>query len=270
MTRMDEERVEYEIVRYTHSNVETVQDHIVVERPVTIKVNGEELLTIVSSPQYVKDMVIGYLISEGIVNRIQDIESIRWNAKDGFVHVRLTRALYPLSQQMQTKRYLTSCCGMSRQALIFASDAKTTKIMTSRNVIISQRQCFQLMNELQEHSSIFRETGGVHNAALATKDGIVVMRVDIGRHNALDKIYGHCLRNKISLEDKVLVFSGRLSSEIVLKAAKIGCEVILSKSAPTDRAIQIAKEQQITMVGFIRKQSMNVYTCSERIYEDKS
>ncbi|GAK00496.1 formate dehydrogenase accessory sulfurtransferase FdhD [Geomicrobium sp. JCM 19055] len=267
---MTKEHVNHKVVRYSECGVETVEDKIVVERPVTIKVNGEELLTIVCSPQYIEDMVIGYLVSEGIVNKVEDIDSLRSDENSGFVHVRLRQELHPLSQQMQSKRYLTSCCGMSRQALIFASDAKTTKVMTSRNVTLNQFQCFELMNELQEHSSVFRETGGVHNAALATKHGIVIMRVDIGRHNALDKIYGHCLRNNISLEDKVLVFSGRLSSEIVLKAAKIGCEVVLSKSAPTDRAIQIAIEQQITMVGFIRKQSMNVYTCSERIYEDKS
>jgi FdhD protein len=89
--------------------------------------------------------------------------------------------------------------------------------------------------------------------------------MDIGRHNALDKIYGHCLRNNISIHEKLLVFSGRISSEILLKAAKIGCEMVLSKSAPTDLALQLAEQLGITTIGFIRNEAFNIYTCPERI-----
>jgi FdhD protein len=89
--------------------------------------------------------------------------------------------------------------------------------------------------------------------------------MDIGRHNALDKIYGYCLKNNISIGNKVIVFSGRISSEILLKVAKIGCEVVLSKSAPTELALELAEELGITTVGFIRNNSFNIYTCPERI-----
>lgn len=89
--------------------------------------------------------------------------------------------------------------------------------------------------------------------------------MDIGRHNALDKIYGHCLKNGISMEGKAIVFSGRISSEILLKVAKIGCELILSKSAPTELALELAEGLGITTVGFIRNDSLNIYTCPERI-----
>jgi FdhD protein len=89
--------------------------------------------------------------------------------------------------------------------------------------------------------------------------------MDIGRHNALDKIYGYCLKNNISLQNKLLVFSGRISSEILLKAAKIGCEMVLSKSAPTELAIQLAEQLGITTIGFIRNETLNVYTCPERL-----
>jgi FdhD protein len=89
--------------------------------------------------------------------------------------------------------------------------------------------------------------------------------MDIGRHNALDKIYGHCLKNNISLQNKLLVFSGRISSEIILKVAKIGCEMVLSKSAPTELALQLAEQLGITTIGFVRNETLNVYTCRERV-----
>ena len=90
--------------------------------------------------------------------------------------------------------------------------------------------------------------------------------MDIGRHNALDKIYGYCLKNAIPIEDKVLAFSGRISAEILLKASKIGCEIVLSKSAPTELALQLAEQLGITTIGFIRNDSLNVYTGQERVY----
>lgn len=93
------------------------------------------------------------------------------------------------------------------------------------------------------------------------------MRTDIGRHNALDKLYGHCLLNGMSVRDKLIVFSGRISSEVLLKAAKIGVSIVISKSAPTELAIQMAEELNITAIGFVRNGSFNVYTHPERIRE---
>ena len=131
--------------------------------------------------------------------------------------------------------------------------------------MLTPEECFFLMKEMDKSAEMFRTTGGVHNAALCDRDGIVLSRMDIGRHNALDKIYGFCLKNNISVRDKVIVFSGRISSEILLKVAKIGCEVILSKSAPTELALELAEELGITTVGFIRGNSFNLYTHPERI-----
>lgn len=140
--------------------------------------------------------------------------------------------------------------------------------MNDISVELSIKDCFQLMNKLQQSAATFQETGGVHNAAICDKNGFMLSRMDIGRHNALDKLYGYCLKHHISIRDKVVVFSGRISSEILLKVAKIGCEVVLSKSAPTELALNLAEELRITTVGFIRSDSLNIYTCPERILRE--
>lgn len=114
-----------------------------------------------------------------------------------------------------------------------------------------------------------KETGGLHNAAISDGLTFFVHRQDIGRHNALDKLYGFCIQRHITVRDKVLIFSGRISSEILIKAAKIGVGVILSKSAPTTLAVTLANDLNITAVGFIRNGGFNIYSHPERIIDSE-
>ncbi|GGI17803.1 formate dehydrogenase accessory sulfurtransferase FdhD [Gottfriedia solisilvae] len=255
-----------EILRYENGKVKYTDDSIVTEYPVTVKINGQEFVTMVCTPEYIEDMVVGFLASEGVIRKYADLESIWVQEKEGFVHVK-TEKINPFYKDFQSKRYITSCCGMSRQGFVFVNDAMNAKKMNEVNVQLTFDDCFRLMSEMQQSAVTFHHTGGVHNAALCDVNGIVLNRMDIGRHNALDKIYGHCLKHNIRISDKIIVFSGRLSSEILLKVAKIGCEVILTKSAPTELALQLAEELGITTVGFIRNQSLNVYTHPNRILD---
>lgn len=255
------------VLRFKNGQMESVEDKIVTEFPVTVKINEEEFVTMVCSPQYIEDMVIGYLASEGVIREYKDIKNIWVQEKEGYVHVTIDK-LNPYFQNLQNKRYITSCCGASRQGFVFINDALTAKKMNDISVELSINDCFQLMNKLQQSAATFQETGGVHNAAICDKNGFMLSRMDIGRHNALDKLYGYCLKKHISIRDKVVVFSGRISSEILLKVAKIGCEVVLSKSAPTELALNLAEELGITTVGFIRNDSLNIYTYPERILRE--
>lgn len=255
------------VLKFKNGEMESVEDKIVTEFPVTVKINEEEFVTMVCSPQYIEDMVIGYLASEGVIRAYTDIKNIWVQEKEGYVHVTIDK-LNPYFQNLQNKRYITSCCGASRQGFVFINDALTAKKMNGISVELSIKDCFQLMNKLQQSAATFQETGGVHNAAICDKNGFMLSRMDIGRHNALDKLYGYCLKHHISIRDKVVVFSGRISSEILLKVAKIGCEVVLSKSAPTELALNLAEELGITTVGFIRNDSLNIYTCPERILRE--
>lgn len=252
------------IIRYTHGKFEEKEDFVAIEHPVTIRINGEEFMTIVCTPEYIEDMVVGFLASEGVIPNYKSIEKIWIQEELGIVHIQ-TNQHYSFYEKMLNKRYITSCCGMSRQGFVFAHDALVAKKITEKHVFLSPEKCFSLMKEMDQSADMFHQTGGVHNAALCDANGIILSRMDIGRHNALDKIYGHCLKHNILVRDKVIVFSGRISSEILLKVAKIGCEIVLSISAPTELALVLAEDLGITTVGFIRGQSFNLYTHPERI-----
>lgn len=259
-----EKAVIREVLRVDNEQVKTLEDMIVTEYAVTLKINQQEFVTMVCTPEYVEDMVVGYLASERVIRNFEDIENIWYQQEEGFVHI-TTKRLNPYYQQIQNKRYITSCCGMSRQGFVFANDALTAKTMKDSNIQITTEDCFHFMQEMQNAALTFKQTGGVHNAALCDRNGIVLTRMDIGRHNALDKIYGYCLRQQIDMRDKIIVFSGRISSEILLKVSKIGCAIVLSKSAPTELALQLAEQLGITTVGFIRYNSLNIYTHPQRI-----
>lgn len=250
------------ITRFHENEWKETEDTVAVEFPITVTLNGEEFATIVCTPADLEDLTIGFLASEGVIRLPKQIDSLTVDESKGYVHVE-TKVKQPISRDFYMKRLIGSCCGKSRH-FYFQNDAKTAKTVTSK-WCLSGHQCLALMNELQRQSFSFQETGGVHNAALCSERDIVSIRTDIGRHNALDKVYGSSLKQGISTRDKAVAFSGRISSEVLLKISKIGTGILLSKSAPTDLALELAEELNITVAGFIRGGSMNVYTHPWRI-----
>lgn len=258
--------VSLNILRYEKDSLNEVEDSIVTESPITIMLNQEEFATMVCSPEYVDELVIGFLASEGVIKTFADITDLFIDETNGYAHV-TAKKVNIYNQKFHSKRYITSCCGKSRQSFYFYNDARTVKKLENEGPMISFQDCFRFMKLMQQSASLFKDTGGVHNAALCDKNGIVISRMDIGRHNALDKLYGYCLMHSIPIDDKIMVFSGRISSEVLLKVAKIGCHIVLSKSAPTELALRLANELGITTVGFIRNESFNIYTRPERIGE---
>ncbi|AMX84554.1 sufurtransferase FdhD [Geobacillus subterraneus] len=250
------------IAKYRNGQLAEEEDEIALEFPLTVVVNGEEFATIVCTPEHMDELVTGFLASEGVIRVKDDIQAMAIDEKRGFAYVELTASKLP-SMEFYAKRFIGSCCGKSRQ-FYFYNDMKTAKTIVD-GISAQADDCLRLMEALHEQSTDFAATGGLHNAALATPDGIVVIRSDIGRHNALDKLYGYCLRHQVAMKDKLIVFSGRVSSEVLLKAAKMGVSILLSKSAPTTLALDLAEELGITVVGFLRGQAFNVYTYESRI-----
>lgn len=252
----------WKIKKITGDQFEEVEDTVAEEYPLTISLNGEEFATMLCSPTHIEDLVVGFLAGEGVIRSIDDIDTMTVNQGQGFVYVQLREQLV-INQKDYAKRFIGSCCGKSRQ-FYFQNDVKTARTIMSR-LSITPKQCYDLMEKLKLKSDTFQITGGVHNAALATIDDLVVTRSDIGRHNALDKLYGYSIKDKMKINDKLIVFSGRISSEVLLKVAKMGIGLLLSKSAPTDLALKLAKDLGITTVGFIRGEDMNIYTHDHRI-----
>ncbi|MFD2044781.1 formate dehydrogenase accessory sulfurtransferase FdhD [Ornithinibacillus salinisoli] len=254
----------WETIRFDGVSKTVIDEEIASEFALTIVLNGEEFATMVCSPNDLQELVIGFLASEGIIRTFAEVKTISLDEAMGFAYVEIYKQI-DFMQQDHSKRVIGSCCGKSRQ-FYFKSDVKTAKTITS-TISLSVTQCYHLMKKLQASSEQFKRTGGVHNAALARKDELLTIRTDIGRHNALDKIYGHLLQNQIPVKDKFIVFSGRISSEVLLKISKIGAGILLSKSAPTDLALKLADDLGITVIGFARGNKMNVYTHPERILE---
>ncbi|MFC2070328.1 formate dehydrogenase accessory sulfurtransferase FdhD [Chloroflexota bacterium] len=130
----------------------------------------------------------------------------------------------------------------------------------SSQLLVKTSDILSLAKEFQHRSEIYHATGGVHSAALCDTSSILLFSEDIGRHNALDKIFGECMLNDIPADDKIIVSSGRISSEMLLKVSRRQIPVIVSKSAPTDLGIKLTSDLGITLIGYVRGKRMNIYT----------
>jgi len=257
----------WETIRFEGESSTVEEEMIAVEYPLTIVLNGEEFATMVCTPTDLEELLVGFLASEGIIRYFTDINMLNIDQERGFAYIEINRPVKDLTKA-HSKRFIGSCCGKSRQ-FYFQNDVKTAKTVMNQ-LSIDANQCLNLMAQLQMRSQFFKQTGGVHNAALCTVDDILTIRTDIGRHNALDKIYGYILKNKIPLANKIITFSGRISSEVLLKISKMGIGIIISKSAPTNLALRLANDLGITVVGFVRGDKMNVYTHQQRIISKKT
>lgn len=235
--------ITHTIHRFQNNTWSTISDTVVSEKSVTILVNGNPYAQLVCSPWDLKDLAIGFLCSKGQLKKAEDLKMLSIDEETDSVCVEIEESENNASTDSQT----------------------TGKLPISTQVCLAPETILELSSRLEEHSELFRQTGGVHCAAIADQQDFCFFAEDIGRYNTLDRLYGYCFQNQIPLHDKILVFSGRISSEILLKTAKMGCPVLLSRSAPTDLAVTLAENLGITLVGFARNNRFNVYTHPERI-----
>ncbi len=254
--------VEVNIVRIKEQQRSKEKDRLIQEIPLTIFFNEREFVTLLCSPEKLDYLAVGFLRSEGLLSNKDDLEEINVDEERGLVFVR-TKTATDLVEKLYGKRTITSGCG---KGTLFAHvlDSLQSKRVESP-LQVKAGELFQLMAALQGASLLFKTTGGVHSAALAFPDRILFFSEDIGRHNAVDKIVGECILKNISLKDKILLSSGRISSEIVVKGAKLGLPVIVSRSAPTSLSVELAEKMGMTLVGFVRGRRLNIYAHAARI-----
>jgi FdhD protein len=215
------------------------------EFPLHIILDGEELATRLCTPDKLEELTVGFLASKGIIRKREDIAAMELDGDSGIIRVRTSRGNVP----------------DNRPAVDQLFDRK--KIFS--DIRITPDEALSLHRRFQETSELHRQTSAAHSAALCTTREILVLSEDIGRHNAIDKTIGRCLLEGIPTADRILSLSCRISSEIVMKAAMAKIPMLISKSGPTDRGVELAAEFGISLIGFIYKSAMNVYSAAERV-----
>ncbi|MCL0096937.1 formate dehydrogenase accessory sulfurtransferase FdhD [Dehalococcoidia bacterium] len=259
---MTEETETVSTLRITEQDGTEMEDVVVREFPLTIILNNQELVTLLCSPTNLKYLALGFLASEGFIRAREEVKSIFLDDRRGVVRVE-TEGSPHIAGDLIFKRFITSGCGRGA-AFYSVADAADAAVVKSKTRI-SASQVFAMMREFQHRSEVFKNTGGVHSAALTDGERLLIFSDDIGRHNAIDKIFGECLWENTPTDDRVIVTSGRISSEILFKVAKRGIPIIISPSAPTDLAVRTALDLGITLIGFVRGKRMNVYANSWRV-----
>jgi len=254
----------FDIVRIEERVRKNISDSVAKETPLTIFLNGQKYVTLFCTPDKPKYLAVGFLRSEGLLVDKDDIKSIRVNSQRSAVRVNTKSKRIPV-EGLTLKRFTSgSGKGASWYFTQESTQAEDYQKVSAR-IKIPAKTISDLMKTFQRGSKLFTATGGVHCAALCDVKNIILLNEDVGRHNAIDKTFGEAMLKSIPTNDKILLTSGRVSSEMLTKAAKEGVPIVASISAPTDLAISLARSLGMTLIGFARDKGMNVYSGEWRI-----
>lgn len=248
---------EYEVMRVEGEKTYLKDDYVIIEYPFTIFLNDSEFITLLCTPSSLEHLAIGFLHSEGLIKRREDVSNVRVDKEKGIAYV-YTNNKTNLSEKLYGKRTITTGCGKGTVFYNVVDSFRSKKV--ENNIEIDPKKISDLIRTFNKESKLFLKTGGVHSCALSNSEDIIIFEEDIGRHNALDKIIGKVFMENIDISDKMILTSGRISSEVLIKMAKVGIPIIVSRSAPTNLTLEIAKDLNITVIGFVRGDKMNIYS----------
>jgi FdhD protein len=244
--------------KYEFKKWESLDANTIVETPVSLTVNGQVWLTFMCTPVDLEAMVVGFLYNEGIIETMDEVEDARVCEHGDNVDVWLNRSV----EQPTSWRRTSGCTGgvtavdaLARVDVSFNGDRPR----------VSPEALGHLLEQFFETQILYRETGGVHTSALSDGEKIVISAEDIGRHNTLDKISGLCLLNGVAPETKILITTGRISSEMLQKAARMNSPILISRTSPSSLSIEMAERYGITLIGYARTHRFNVYSNKQRV-----
>lgn len=232
-----------------------MEDLVAVEKRVKVSVNGKEVLSLYCTPHMVKELVVGLMMNEGIIRG-------NWCAERmGIEYGEEITVDIPAEGEVVTagKTITSGCLG----GITFAQENEVGMIEDS--FTIGRDSLRHMFSDFQARSELYRLTGCIHSAALSDGEVILCFAEDIGRHNAVDKVIGYALLEHIPFSGKVMLASGRISSEISSKCSRWGIPILATRTAPTNLAIEIAAKRGVTVVGFVRGNRFNVYTHPGRV-----
>ena len=255
---MEEKGAEVNLTRIKGNKREEISDLVARETTFTILLNKKKLVTLNCSPEKYKFLGLGFLYTSGILQKKEDIISLDINRKQGLMDIKIKGVSLSSEDIVNSNLWIRSYQQPEEQ--------EKTPLSIDTSLKISSSLVYSLISEMQERANFFKLTGGVHSCALADKSGsIVLFSEDISRYNTIDKIVGEAFVNDITTEDKIILTSCRITSGILRKIVIGKLSMVISRAAPTDLAIKLAKRVGITLVGFVRGERMNVYTHPERI-----
>lgn len=246
----------YEYQKWEHHDAETI-----VEAPVSLTVNGEVWITFMCTPVNLEAMSVGFLYNEGIIHSMDEVANVHVCEHGDNVDVWLDHA----AEQPTSWRRTSGCTGGVTAVDLLA---KPNVSFSGNGLQVRPQTIMDLVEKLFESQELYRDTGGVHTSALSDGDNIVLATDDIGRHNTLDKIAGLCLMKNIWPETRILITTGRISSEMLQKAAQLGAPILVSRTSPSSLSIEMAERYGITLIGYARKHRFNVYSNHQRIMQD--
>jgi FdhD protein len=264
--------VPHRVVKVRDHAASECLDYLAVEEPLEIRLGGINLSVTMRTPGDDEELVAGFLFSEGIVASADDIEVIaRYRGPDGdpddgnVMNVLLKGDMRVAKDRLRRNFVASSSCGLCGKATIDAIRATLPPVQS--DIVISVDRLNRLGAVMHDAQSTFEKTGGLHAAGLFDADGLmIVLREDIGRHNAVDKVIGHrVLARSMPLDRHVLMVSGRVSFEIIQKALTARIPVIAAVSAPSSMAVQMALAADMTLIGFARNGGFNLYAGAHRV-----
>jgi FdhD protein len=237
-------------LRVNGRKVDEVVGDVVREQPLTLYVNGEKFLTLLCSPMMMEALIVGYLWMEKVIGDLAEITRLDVSAVDGRAEVTLA---HPVT--LPTERILTSGCG---GGITFRIDHRLFPRLTS-TLRVRPEQLAARMKDLFGAAVHYQQSRGIHGAALSDGQRLLVVAEDVGRHNAVDKVKGEALLRGIPTEERILLSTGRISSEMLLKAARMGVPLVASRTSPTEMAVALAEQLGVTVCGYVRPDGLNLY-----------
>jgi FdhD protein len=243
----------YEFQKWEHHDAETI-----VETPVSLTVNGTVWISFMCTPLSLEALSVGFLFNEGIIQSMDEVADVRVCEHGDNVDVWLNHN----AEQPTNWRRTSGCTGGVTAVDLLA---KPNVSLIGNNFKVKPEAIMELVEKLFESQELYRDTGGVHTSALSDGKNVLIAADDIGRHNTLDKIAGLCLMNNIWPENRILITTGRISSEMLQKAAQLNVPILISRTSPSSLSIEMAERYGITLIGYARKHRFNVYSNIQRI-----
>jgi FdhD protein len=247
--------------QFRSGNMQVVEGELIVESPVALFVNSELWLTFMCTPNNLEALALGFLYNEGVINSLDQVVDIHICDSGDIIDVWLGHHVEKPNEWKRT----SGCTGG-----FTAIDLQSITPEINNGMSLESDKVRHLVESLFDSQQLYRKTGGVHTSILTDGDREIILAEDVGRHNTLDKIAGKCLLEKINLTKKILLTTGRVSSDMLQKSTRIGASIVISRTSPTSMSIELADKWGITLIGYARRDRFNLYTHPGRIIESDS